>query len=308
MLAISYLHSPTILNSLKQIDASRQTILLTPIRQQKERMLRWDTVINSIYWSLKLSNLALDKEKIAPLFMTKTRELQPLPEKAAVAYKAGLDYISQHWQANPETVTVKTIAQLQVFGLDEKIVNADTQMLLDYLQVKPDHPVVQSAIAFHFFTQHEGIPTQNAAARLLARIFLYKYGYDCKGFISPEEHWGETTATLKDLVRTTTQIGNMTSFIEYYAQGFENHLAKVTNRMLNYPDENSESHVVHLNERQKHMLIYLDNPNASLSNAVVQRMYKVSQITSSRDLAKLAKLGLLVPHGKGRSTYYTKMM
>jgi len=36
-------------------------------------------------------------------------------------------------------------------------------------------------------------------------------------------------------------------------------------------------------------------------------MFKVSQITASRDLSKLGALGLLFIHGKGRSVYYTKI-
>ncbi len=45
----------------------------------------------------------------------------------------------------------------------------------------------------------------------------------------------------------------------------------------------------------------------TITNKKVQKLFKVSQITASRDLAKLASVGLLFTHGKGRSVYYTKV-
>lgn len=309
MLAISYLHSPNILSSLKQIDASRQAILLAPLQPQKELALRWDATINSVQCSLRLSQLDLKKEAISALLSTKTKKIQPPAERAAIAYKKGIDYIAQYWIANPETVATKTIAHLQAISYEDSTTeaNADIQMILDYLQVKPDHAVIQAAIAFHFLTQREAVLSQNITARLLSRLFLYKYGYDCKGFISPEQHWAETQATLHELVRNSAISGNITGFIEYFVQGIEGHLAVTADKVLNSTEQVTESHFAHLNERQKQMVIFLDNPNTSLSNAMVQRMHRVSQITASRDLAKLNALGLVIPHGKGRSVYYTKV-
>lgn len=62
-----------------------------------------------------------------------------------------------------------------------------------------------------------------------------------------------------------------------------------------------------LNDRQKSILNMLDQPTASITNRLTQKAYKVSQITASRDLAKLTTLGFLFSHGKGRSVYYTRV-
>ena len=59
--------------------------------------------------------------------------------------------------------------------------------------------------------------------------------------------------------------------------------------------------------RQKEIMMYLENPTASVTNKTVQKLFNISQITASRDLARLANLGLLLAHGKGRSVYYTKV-
>ncbi len=62
-----------------------------------------------------------------------------------------------------------------------------------------------------------------------------------------------------------------------------------------------------LNDRQTSILNMLDLPQGSITNRKIQKAYKVSQITASRDLAKLTTLGFLFSHGKGRSVYYTKV-
>jgi predicted HTH transcriptional regulator len=61
-----------------------------------------------------------------------------------------------------------------------------------------------------------------------------------------------------------------------------------------------------LSLRQKQILSLAEPPNTLVSNKLVQDTFRISQITASRDLAKLASLGLLIPHGHGRSTSYSK--
>ena len=62
-----------------------------------------------------------------------------------------------------------------------------------------------------------------------------------------------------------------------------------------------------LTERQKEIVRLSAHPEATLTNASLQKRFSVSQITASRDLARLTGLGLLFAHGRGRSIYYTKV-
>ena len=62
-----------------------------------------------------------------------------------------------------------------------------------------------------------------------------------------------------------------------------------------------------LTERQKKIMEKLENPNIQITNRDVQKMFTVSQITASRDLSKMVNLGILLPHGKGRSIFYTRV-
>ena len=62
-----------------------------------------------------------------------------------------------------------------------------------------------------------------------------------------------------------------------------------------------------LNTRQKQILEALEKPDEKVTNKEVQKVFKVSQITASRDLTHMANLGLLLAHGKGRSVFYTRV-
>jgi len=100
---------------------------------------------------------------------------------------------------------------------------------------------------------------------------------------------------------------NLTIFLEYYANGISERLAEVEKDVagirlhLNIPARDFE-----INDRQREMLVLFEQPDMSLTNRKVQKLFKVSQITASRDLARMAALGLIFAHGKGRSVYYTK--
>ena len=76
--------------------------------------------------------------------------------------------------------------------------------------------------------------------------------------------------------------------------------------MLSYASSPAPTTLKRLTIRQKEILYLLEKPETPITNKQIQQVFKVSQITASRDLARLSIVGLLLPHGKGRATYYTK--
>lgn len=311
MISISYLHSPTLNQLLGEIEQYRQAILLTPLTPQKELELRWSSTIEQVYWQLKLINRPLARKELLLLFGSQSKRQYTEPEREAMHYKNALDYLAQNWPGSQEVVTTKTVFKLHSFVSNSKFGGNETDLkqLIDYLQVKPDHAVIQAAIAMLYLLQLKPFKADNEkVAQLLSLLFLYKYGYDCKGFFTLEEYWQHASATLRGTIEQALNTGNITPWLEYFAQAMQTQLAKAAETLLK-PDLPADEVAVkaQLNDRQKAILIFLENPEASLTNMKVQRLYKVSQITASRDLAKLTTLGLLIPHGKGRSIYYTRI-
>lgn len=306
---ISYLHSATLTQIVQEIDKVRQTILLEPISPQKELQIHWGVLLERLYWSLKLSNYQLSKKQIGEL-LAQTKKQMTINERLAMQYKKAFDFIAHHWLANTEHITPKTVYLLHSFISTTKITSQEEklQQSLNYLQVKPDHAVIQAATAmFQLLDLAQESPGLEKTACLLSQLVLYKYGYDCKGFYCLEEYFYNNQQVQQRIFNESNRTGNITAWLEYYAQALHVELAKTSDRMLLTPAADDKKSLAVLNDRQQAILSYLDNPQASITNMKVQRLHKVSQITASRDLAKLTTLGLVITHGKGRSVYYTKI-
>lgn len=102
--------------------------------------------------------------------------------------------------------------------------------------------------------------------------------------------------------------GNITPWLEYFAFGIAKQLEKALGEITSDTSPTTmPASFWELNDRQKEVLKIMEQPDISITNKVVQKHFKVSQITASRDLTKLASLGLIFARGKGRSVYYTRV-
>ena len=233
-------------------------------------------------------------------------------QKIILQYKKSLDYIFQNWQGSQNAVDAKAIIDLhKIIGNGRlRIPQAGLQYLLDYLQARIENPIIQAAIVsiemekMQLFTEHN-----NLIAHLTADLFLYKYGYDFKGFLAYETAWIEETKTFKENHERALRSLSLTLWLEYFAKNILGQLETIA-QSIKKPKQGTvdlRKSFWQLNERQKSILNLLDQPQATIANRQIQKKYRVSQITASRDLAKLTNLGCFYSHGKGRSVYYTKI-
>lgn len=179
---------------------------------------------------------------------------------------------------------------------------------LDYLSKGQDHPVIQAGIAQIEITNITPFDSGNAKiARLLSYLFLYKSGWDVRGMLNMEEYYKQDIVTYKRLLNYGKAQDNLTIWLEYFCFGLMIQLTKAEEiiKKLKF-QENVPAVFWKLNNRQKEVITKLDNPEEKITNKDLQKMYGISQVTASRDLAHLANLGLLLSHGKGRSVFYTK--
>lgn len=312
MLNISYNISPRLSEYLNKIEDLRKQILLTPIPPETELRLRWEATFNRIYCPLKLSGNSMKKVDMLRLLSEVTHRKINNDQKIVLAYKQALDYISQNWQGSPNAVDAQTIIDLhKMIGNGRlRVPQAGLQHLLDYLQARIENPIIQAAIVnielekMQLFSEHNSL-----IAHLAADLFLYKYGYDLKGFLAYETAWMEDLKTFKDNRQRALDAVSLTLWLEYFASCVL-HQAESINQSLTKPKTQTldvRESFWKLNERQRSTLGFLDSPRATITNREIQKRFKISQITASRDLAKLTNLGFLFSHGKGRSVYYTKI-
>lgn len=312
MLNISYNISPKLNEYLGEIEDLRKQILLTPIPQALELRLRWEATFNRIHYSLKLAGNSMKKADMLKLLSEITHKKIGEDQKTVLKYKDALDYISRNWPGSQSAVDAKAIIDLyKIIGNGRlRVPQAGLQHLLDYLQSQSENPIIQAAIAniemekMQLFTKHNSL-----IAHLAADLFLCKYGYDFKGFLAYEAAWMEDEKTFKENHGRALEAVSLTLWLEYFAQNILRQMESIL-RSIKKPKQGTldlKESFWALKDRQKSILNFLDQPQATITNRQVQKRYNISQITASRDLARLTNLGYLFSHGKGRSVYYTKI-
>lgn len=308
MINFSYNLSLILKSHLSNIDLLRQKILLTPLSSATELRLRWSATVNRIYWALTFSKeKSINKANVIKIINRKEKGEIRKEDGEILKYKNALDYIRQNWLVSKKTVTPKEVLTLHNLACYGKFRSSDRDIkqLLDYLQKSPENPVVQAAIAYiQTITMSPFTLGNTQIAYLLAYLFMYKAGYDFRGLLLLEDCWRPDLIIYRP---------NLTPLLEEFAKLLGQSLEKTANFDLSLDSARDgklsgvSASFWELNDRQKEILTYMEQPNLTITNKKVQKLFKVSQITASRDLAKLTNLGLLFVHGKGRSVFYTKV-
>lgn len=319
MLAFSYTTSLELRELLNQIDSLRTQLLTLPLPPKTESKLKWEATAIRTWATLSLAGLDIPKHEVATILANATKKN---PGTAMIyAERTAYDWIHDNWRGNPKPITIGAMETLFMTLYGEKqaarnmfsAVEKNLHELLLYLDTKQEHPAIQSAIVHMqlLVRPPDLVPKwedNGLFARMGAYLFLAKYGYDVRGFIHPERVWLAVPATYAHLTDDYRTTGNLTMWLEYIAQSLVTNLTTIMEDI-----EASAFHIEfpasfwNITDRQKEILGALDEPGSKVTNRVVQKKFHLSQITASRDLTKLTSLGLLYPHGKGRSVYYTKI-
>jgi len=262
----------------------------------------------------------MKKPDIVRLFTDRRKKRLRMSDHAVVNYRKAFDFIRNEWLVTARPVQSATLLTLHSLSFSQnpefkgnqqsyRKLETTVRQLLTLLQTREDHPLVQAAIAHlqlltltPFGTDSEGF------ARIATYLFLYRRGYDARDLLVLEEHWRRTLTDYRQAVTQAARDGNANQWLEYFVGGVKDH-AKNLVELVSAPRFSLDIPVsfFELNDRQKVILELLEPPQTVISNRQVQHRFVVSQITASRDLTKLASLGLIAPRGKGRSVSYTRV-
>lgn len=312
MLNISYNISPKLKEYLFEIETLRRYILLSPVSSKIKLKLRWEATCNKTFAALSLTGVTLKKEEVIKILSQVASKKKSRIEEEVLRYKSALDYILQNWLGSSNPISSQTILDLyKIIGNGRlSAPKEELEYLFDYLQAKEESPIITAAIVNIEIAKMKPFTANNFPLSLLSSmLFLYKYGYDFRGFISYETQWREDYSYFKQNYDLAMKAPTLTLWLEFFANCILRQLEKISQKiskpyqiLQDLPESFWE-----LNERQKFILSILDKPDVTVTNRNIQKRYNVSQITASRDLAKLTNLGFLFSHGKGRSVYYTKI-
>lgn len=299
MFTVSYTVSEVLKNRLAKIDSLQQKILTTPVSPQTEVFVRWQAMQAHLEGWARLSNQPITKTYVVEtLNRLQTKNASALAGKI-ISYKKGVNYVRESWSANQSRVAFAGIRELAGILEVSPGTQKEVEAMLAYLQSGQMHPVIQSAIAHLYF-----YPSR--LSYLTSLLFLARYGYDLRGWLSLEDYWYENKQEYLEVTQKAASSAATTLWLEYFCQAVITQMEKISTKLaslLSSPLPMPKR----LTSRQKGILDKLDKPGSSITNREVQLMFKVPQVTASRDLARLAQLNLLAAHGRGRSTHYTRI-
>lgn len=311
MLSFSYTIALQLRENLNIVNRLRTQILALPLPQKTETKLVWEGMAIRTWATLSLAGYEVPKHEVATILAS------PTGGTRAVATILGLrkayEYIHDQWRANPRPVSLPALETLFTIGYPQDtrsfaLIEQSLKELLAYLAAQEEHPLIQAGIAHMHIIALPELADPGLFARLTHYLFLAKYGFDVRGYTTPDRVWENDKITYTRLIDAYKRDHALTQWLEFMAQSMQTNL-----EMLAADIQESRFHIEYpasfweLSDRQKDILRLMDSPEAAITNRQIHKQFKVSQITASRDLSKLTSLGLLYPHGKGRSVYYTKI-
>ena len=296
MTILAYNLSSKLKDNLQKIEGLRRQILLLPIPPKTELRLRWEASLQRTYWSLVLAGNPLSKTDLIKLLSTQSKKRLTSEQKEVVNYKKALDYIREDWLISSRAVSLTTIKKLYDLACKPTLGTSTRAASANQKKIQP-------------FIDADAFGEGNGSiARLVPYLYLYKHGYDFRGLLVIDEYLRKDLFSLKEAIESVGRNKHLTLWLEYFTNGVLTQLRSAYKIAYSSKFQTDlPAAFWKLNDRQIDILNSLEQPGTKITNMKVQGKYKVSQITASRDLSKLAKLGLLFSHGKGRSAHYTKV-
>jgi hypothetical protein len=317
MANLTFTLSNKLIGELEMIENLRKKILLFPLSVRSEIRTRWEALIDKTYWSMALIDDLVFKKDIARILKTTSTKKRNITEKRVAELNDVFNFIYYEWLASSSPITVNTLKKIYELGCkDERpgpaISKSDEKELaktLAYIQTGSDHPIIKAGIIQIQILDTMPFRYANSRmSRLASYLFLYKHYYDLRQLLILEEYYRQDIVSFNQAIESATKGNNLTLWLEYFAHGVSSQAQKILNELkegLSTPT--LPVSYFRLNERQKKIMALVQKPNLVITNKKAQEMFGVSQITASRDLAKMASLSLLLAHGKGRGVYYTRI-
>ncbi len=312
MIPFFYTVSDQLVGTLQNIDRLRNHILTTPLSPQKEIQYRWETMVKRIHGITILLDLPFTQNNIAELLRS-TQRTHTADEALLLRFRDTIWWLAFDWIGSPQAISPATMRDLlehccgRVLPTVERQFVRAVSSLTAYLAPGNDHALVQASVAFHQIALMSFLGTSTYPVAIAASyLYLYKSGFDLLGMASFKKELFADKDTYDRIFQEARRSGNLTHWNEFFAESFTSEVEKTWNRIRTKSDPLFFPSSWQLNERQKAIIGALEDPQAMINNTKVQRLFHVSQVTASRDLTHLVALGVLYPHGKGRSTVYTR--
>lgn len=317
MSIIAYSLSDNLNHKLEKLEELRKELHVAPIDRKRLLYYQWSIRTMRIKDALFQDELTTSLSEINKIIISS--KVQSAKEKKIIGIKKAFDFIRYEWYVSSEKVTFEVLLKLNTYingvnrntssNLMKRQFKDQFNQLFDYLNIGNEHPVIQAGICYSQILMNKDLELESKKiiATLHAYVFLYKYGYDFRELLNIEAEWIKNTDEHDYVLKTAQEYNNITTWLEYFTDVLISQTSQIVQKM-NDSSNNPifSTRLLSLNSRQREIIQMLEDPKSRITNKQVQKKFSVSQITASRDLAKLTIVGVLFSHGKGRSTWYSK--
>lgn len=307
---LSYTKSALLVENIKRIQALRKDLLSIIISREEEWEMRWETKVMHTFYALSLYDLSVQKNKVITTLSAPSPKKLNENQLEIYRFKLATDEIDKKWYVTPEPVTFETLNHFykQIWRKKLTLPNQELDNALLFIQNSTEHPLIQAIAAQATLYQYAEIDEKmRPFSHFVLMLFLYKYGWDLRGTILIEPHFYKERAYYKEQLKNALLLNNITSWMEYVTSAYITELEEGIQKIALRESDGAVAKTFNLSDRQKEILEQLTEPTASITNRQVQKLFKISPITASRDLSKLVKLGLIKVEGKGRAVSYSKI-
>lgn len=181
----------------------------------------------------------------------------------------------------------------------------DLYLWLETEETKKLSPVIVAAIVHHqFVTIHPFIDGNGRTVRAWATLVLYHRSWDIKKLFALEDYYNLDRGAYYEAIRLVRKAKNLTSWLEYFTQGFLKELEQVLEKMELFSLETKTSREpIYLSKRQREILEFAAI-NGRIFRSDVVDITTVSPKTAYRELEFLNQKGLIKRKGRGPSSHY----
>ncbi len=322
--------TPYLLTRVEQIAALRERILSATVDVAWVPALQLDARVRNAHSSTAIEGNPLTLEQVRAV--EEGREVAAVSDRArreVVNYFAGLRFVEKH-------VGKKTIGHNDILSLHRivagKVMDQGEAGRYRAIQVRVGSyvppppaqvsglmfellewwnnrsavlsPVLTSAILhYRFEAIHPFADGNGRAGRMLALWELYRRGFDTHHIFSVDDfYWGNRARYYEALQSVRASGDDMTSWLEYAAEGIESTLLKVWKRIQRLSAKTIAPRLV-LRPRQEQLLQFLQQRGA-MTPAEIWSAVGVSKQGAMNLLKPLLQAGLILREGTKKSGRY----
>jgi Fic family protein len=333
----NFSYNNKIVNTLLEINSTRDFIVNAPLVVEMESSLKRDALLKAAHHSTAIEGNPLTLNQVDRLAHGLKVAAQKKAQQEVLNYLNVLENLDKYLENGK--ISKKTVLKLHQdithYTLEDTymegqfrtepvhIVNKQGEIVFtppaanlvpgemnDFIEwinegSKELNPVIGAGIIHYEFVRiHPFVDGNGRTARALAALLLYLREFDVDGFFTLDEYYDYDRPAYYEALNSVDQkTQDLTTWLEYFLGGFLISIVQVKDQILLFSPAKTERKRIKLSEKQMKIIEYI-HLNGSITNSEVQKLLNISRQGAYKYLRGLMDLDLFEKKGGSRSTYY----